>query len=246
MKLSSKELKRLARERLTGHYGLPMGAFVMTQLIVVLISFPFNLSLQTNPNSFQMMISSLATLFISLLSLLLSSGLLYIHLNLARGNKSTFSDLFRFFTLRPDRFLLAGLMLMGIMLLVIIPALICTAMLTVFHFGLWYVLTLLVWVVTFVSMFILAYSYSLIFYLLIDHPEEGLINVFKESRRLMKGNRGRLFYISFSFIGMTLLSILSLGIGYLWVSPYISQTNVEFYLNVIGESEVYKEEAVEF
>lgn len=240
MKLSSKELKRLARERLTGHYGLPMGAFVVTQLIIVVINFPFNLSLQTNPSNFQMIISALATFIISLLSILLSSGLIYIHLNLARGKESTFSDLFRFFTMRPDRFLLAGLMLIGVIFLIMLPAVICTAMVIIFDFGLWIVLTIVVWMITFIGVFILSYSFGLIYYLLIDRSQASLMDIFRESRRLMKGNKGRMFYISLSFIGMSFLCIFSLGIGYLWVGPYMNQTNVEFYLNVIGETEIHE------
>ena len=51
----------------------------------------------------------------------------------------------------------------------------------------------------------------------------------------MKGNRGRLLYIAFSFIGMALLGLLSFGIGFLWIYPYISQTIAVFYRNIIGE-----------
>ena len=40
MKLSSKELKRQARKTLSGHYGLPMGAFVITELIVLAADLP--------------------------------------------------------------------------------------------------------------------------------------------------------------------------------------------------------------
>ena len=36
MKRKSAEIKRIARENLTGHYGLPMGAMVVSQLIVTL------------------------------------------------------------------------------------------------------------------------------------------------------------------------------------------------------------------
>ena len=36
MKRKSAEIKRIARESLTGHYGLPMGAMVVSHLIVTL------------------------------------------------------------------------------------------------------------------------------------------------------------------------------------------------------------------
>ena len=46
MKLSSKELKQRAREILTGRYGLPMMAFVLMELLVLLLNAPFQPSLQ--------------------------------------------------------------------------------------------------------------------------------------------------------------------------------------------------------
>lgn len=235
MKLSSKELKRQARETLSGRYGLPMGAFVVTELIIIAINFPFNLSLQLNPNNTQAIIYSLASLIISLLSIVLSCGLTYIHLNMARGKETKFSDLFLFFTKRPDRFILGGLLLVGIVFVLMIPAIVCTVVAIAFDTTLWYVILALVWVITMVVLFIISYAYGLIFYLLIDQPEMKLMAAFRESRQLMRGNKGRMFYIGLSFFGLNLLATLSFGIGLLWVSPYMTQTNVEFYRNVIGE-----------
>ena len=90
MKLTSKELKRRAREILTGHYGLPMRAFLIIELIVLLISSPFGLPLESRPNAFQLAIWLLSSLIISLLSTVLRSGLTQIHLNLSRGKKAGF------------------------------------------------------------------------------------------------------------------------------------------------------------
>lgn len=235
MKLSSKELKRQARETLSGRYGLPMGAFVVTELIIIAINFPFNLSLQLNPSNTQAIIYSLASIIISLLSIVLSCGLMYIHLNMARGKETKFSDLFRFFTKRPDRFILAELMLIGITLVIMIPAIVCMIAAIVFDTTLWYIILVAVWIATIVVLCIISYSYGLIFYLLIDQPDMKLMNVFRQSRQLMQGNKGRMFYIGLSFLGLSLLASLSFGIGLLWVSPYMSQTNVQFYRNVIGE-----------
>ena len=45
MKRKSAEIKRIARENLTGHYGLPMGAMVVSQLIVTLPTMFFSWNL---------------------------------------------------------------------------------------------------------------------------------------------------------------------------------------------------------
>ena len=114
MKLSSKELKQRAREILTGRYGLPMMAFVLMELLVLLLNAPFQPSLQQPLNSFQIAVFFIATLFISLLAIVLHSGILYIHLQLSRNKEAQVKDVFRYFNRRPDRFLLSGLLLVCI------------------------------------------------------------------------------------------------------------------------------------
>ena len=72
--------------------------------------------------------------------------------------------------------------------------------------------------------------------MLIEYPDEKILHLFKKSRRLMRGNKARKFYIACSFLGLSLLSGLSFGIGLLWVSPYINQVNAEFYRDITGET----------
>ena len=42
----------------------------------------------------------------------------------------------------------------------------------------------------------------------------------------------RYFLLELSFIGWSLLGLLTLGIGLLWILPYITQTNTQFYLDL--------------
>lgn len=235
MKLTSKELKRQARENLTGNYGLPMGAFLVTELIIMAVNMPFNLSAQLNPNNTQLMISMLASLIISLLSVVLSSGLLYIHLGLARKQEVKFADLFYFFSHRPDRFILCTLLLVGIVFLLMLPATVLTVFAIITNDSAWFIAMAVVWIFTLILLIPFSYAIHLIYFLLIDQPDMKVSQVYAESARLMKGNKWRAFYIGLSFLGMSLLAVLSLGIGLLWVGPYMNQTTVEFYRNVIGE-----------
>ena len=92
-----------------------------------------------------------------------------------------------------------------------------------------------VWMITMILLCIVSISYSQVYYLLIDRTELSIRNAFRESRKIMKGNKVRSFYISLSFIGMSLLGVLSFGIGLLWVIPYINQTRTEFYRNIVTE-----------
>lgn len=236
MKLTSKELKRRARETLTGRYGLPMLAHVIVQIIVIIISTPFQPPVGSTPGSFQIAVFVLASFIISLLSAVLNCGLLYIHLNLSRGRKIALSDIFRFFTMRPDRIILPEALMSGIYLLIMLPAIACTWYTATVRISVFTVLlTVGVWILTLIPFFMISLSYELVYYLLIEKPDMGVRDVLSESRRLMNGNKARKFYINLSYIGMILLSVLSFGIGLLWVTPYMNQTETQFYRNVTGE-----------
>lgn len=235
MKLSSKELKRRSRETLTSHYGIPMLTFVMAQLITLIISSPFQLSLQNNPGTFQVIIYLLATLIISLLSMVLNAGQSYIHLNLARKKDVRITDLFYFFTRRPDRFILAGLLLLCMFLPIMLPAILCINMAFTVNSTSLYIVSGFLWIITMIPVIYLSLTYQLVTYLLIDQPDDRVTDAFRESRHLMKGQKGRLLYLHLSFIGMILLAICSFGIGFLWVSPYQNQTLITFYQNVTSE-----------
>ena len=53
------------------------------------------------------------------------------------------------------------------------------------------------------------------------------------SRRIMKGHRARLFYIQVSFLPLALLCMFTMGIGLLWLYPYMNSTLTHFYLDLM-------------
>ena len=55
----------------------------------------------------------------------------------------------------------------------------------------------------------------------------------------MDGHKMDLFLMSLSFIGWALLCILTLGIGFLWLFPYINVSIAKFYQDRKGEEETY-------
>jgi uncharacterized membrane protein len=82
---------------------------------------------------------------------------------------------------------------------------------------------------------IMTYAYSMSFYIKNDHPEYTWKECLKESKAMMKGNKWKLFCLDFSFIGWILLSFLTLGLGMLWVSPYMTAAKASFYNELKGE-----------
>jgi uncharacterized membrane protein len=74
-----------------------------------------------------------------------------------------------------------------------------------------------------------SFSYSMAFFILRDNPGIGALEAINASRKMMNGHKGRLFGLCLSFIGWCLLGILTLGIGYLWLGPYVSLSIANFY-----------------
>lgn len=80
-----------------------------------------------------------------------------------------------------------------------------------------------------------AYSYSMSWYILADNPQMGANEARKQSMTYMNGNKWRLFCLHFSFIGWMLLGILTFGILYFWIIPYMQTAQAEFYRDIIAE-----------
>ncbi len=57
-----------------------------------------------------------------------------------------------------------------------------------------------------------------------------------QSEQLMKGHRMRLFKMYLSFMGLILLSLVTLGVAALWVCPYIEATTARFYEDILKDS----------
>ncbi len=77
-----------------------------------------------------------------------------------------------------------------------------------------------------------ALSYAMTNYILVDYPELSANKAIDLSRAMMKGRKYDLFYLYLSFIGWILLCILTFGIGFLWLEPYISAAQASFYQDV--------------
>ena len=78
---------------------------------------------------------------------------------------------------------------------------------------------------------------SQVFYLMLDYPDRTARDTLALTFRVMKGNKGRLFYLQLSFIPMIILCILSLGIGFLWLNPYMQMTYTCFFLDIMNPAE---------
>lgn len=76
---------------------------------------------------------------------------------------------------------------------------------------------------------IAAISYSMTFFIIADDPVIGPLEAIKKSKAMMDGYKLKYFLLVLRFIGWGLLCILTLGIGFLWLAPYICISITHFY-----------------
>ena len=81
---------------------------------------------------------------------------------------------------------------------------------------------------------IAALGYSMTFYILSDDPLIKPQDALKKSKAMMDGYKVKLFYLCFRFFLLGLLCILTLGIGFLWLIPFVHVTLAKFYDDIKG------------
>jgi uncharacterized membrane protein len=80
-----------------------------------------------------------------------------------------------------------------------------------------------------------SYSYAMTFYIIDENPDIAVEEAIDESKRIMHGNKWRLFCLDLSYIGWIFLCILTFGILYLWITPKMELARYLFYKNLKGE-----------
>ena len=75
-------------------------------------------------------------------------------------------------------------------------------------------------------------AYSQVFFILADRPETGAYESIRLSQEMMIGFKWKKFCLGCRFIGWALLGILTCGIGWLWLYPYMMTSNAHFYEDV--------------
>lgn len=77
-------------------------------------------------------------------------------------------------------------------------------------------------------------SYSQTFFILADDKTISPSDAIKKSKKMMYGFKWKYFCLGLRFIGWGLLSILTLGIGFLWLFPYVHVSTAKFYDDIKG------------
>lgn len=77
-----------------------------------------------------------------------------------------------------------------------------------------------------------AYKYSMAPFIMQENPGMKPSEAIDASKKMMDGHKGELFILDLSFIGWMILSAFTMGIGDLWLNPYMNVARTAFYRNL--------------
>ena len=239
------ELKDKAKDTLGGNYGtLILGGFLFS-LIICLVIFVFGFAhfISTvaafysggGSSVIAFRIFRVGLLAGQLLTGFLAFGIAYLCLKLACGQPGSYMDIFYGFQ---QKNLFKVLLLTAVRLTF---SYVCALPGEYFRAAyartsgtsfLW--LTLLAYAAGCCIYIPVALALDMTYFILLDFPDKKAAGILKDSFHLMKGNRKRLISLQLSFIPLRLLCLLTLGVGSLWLEPYMHMTYTLFYLDLIN------------
>ncbi|MCR5404531.1 MAG: DUF975 family protein [Butyrivibrio sp.] len=228
---SSAQLKGIAREKSLGKYGTLIGANIIILAIQLFIS--AITSVYGGSSLILFIINNLITLVVTILLGVLMSGKAYLYMNLLYSQPVSTSDIFFGMRKHPQKAVIIQSVFASVDFLFSLPSQILlfryqSAPSTNTMAAVFLALGIALIVNVYVS---LVYSQS--FFILHDFPDRSAKEILATSRRLMKGNKFRLFYLSVSFIPLYLLGCITMFIPLLWVSVYRYATFCAFYQDLI-------------
>ncbi|MET1030441.1 DUF975 family protein [Domibacillus tundrae] len=164
-----------------------------------------------NPDEYDFSWKDVVIVALSILLMPISLGLIWAWVDLSRGKKIGFGHLLEPYKTMFGKSILVSL-LQGILLF------------------LWFLLLVIPGIIK-------SFSYMMTYYILRDEPELSPLQAITKSRKMMDGHKGEAFVLGLSFIGWILLGIVTIGIGFLWIAPYMSVTYAHFYNTIRAEHE---------
>lgn len=98
---------------------------------------------------------------------------------------------------------------------------------------LWMQVLILLWsLLLIIPGIIKSFSYAMTPFIVEEFPELSTTEAIHRSRMMMKGHKFDLFWLLLSFIGWGILNFFTLGIGSLWLLPYMETSMAAFYEEV--------------
>lgn len=246
--MTSSDFRKSARENLAGKWG----KVALLTLIYSLIQFAISL-IASFVDKMIPLLSFATSIGLYIIQIPMAYGLIVSFIKIKRGEEVGYVDFFQYgFSQFKQVWCTVGNIALKLIVLIILIIVSCFAIgfgvgLTIAFlqtqlqtFVLGSALVLLIGLIGYIVCLIFlvpkSYSYALSFYLLHDHSDWKAKDIVEKSEQLMKGHRFELFVLGLTFIGWSILSVFTLGIGFLWLLPYIEIAFIIFYENRIESS----------
>lgn len=230
--LSSAGLKSLAKGQLLGKYGTVVPIYAIHIAFILLINFSAYTLVNTTTLVGAIIFYAISVL-INLLNGLFVYGETYIYLKVACNGEVKINDLFYGFKTVPETILKVQLPFALVSLICGLPSLLSPAVIKNPEKPYLLLTYVLLAILATVIEVIFTLTFSQCYFLMLDFPQYSHKDIFQQSRKIMKGNRGRLFYIELSFIPLLCLGLCTCCVAYLWILPYYQATKTNFYLDLI-------------
>lgn len=243
------ELKNTAKDKLEGKYSGSILIILLSALISGMVRLSINSVCSTTMNTVYAMTGSAgAATAISFLfdALLLGAGIILgvmnagitlYFLNLACGQPAAIRDLFYGFKTDSRQFLVISTAMMLCQAVCLWPGQYLGQNFLTTQDVKWLLYALAAVAVGCCFYVPVSLGIAMSFYLMLDFPQKSGKDTLTLCWRIMKGQRKRLFALELGFLPLMLLCILSFGIGFLWLEPYMQMTYTCFFLDLMNPRE---------
>lgn len=163
-------------------------------------------------------------------------GLTLVALNIACGQTASVSDIFCGFRNQFGKALKVSVVFVLIGQLTQLPATLIGNMTTDLQTDISMerlIPLLLILLICSIIYIVIYLGFSQVYFLFLDFPGYNAGQLIQQSFRIMKGHKKRLLLLELSFLPLLLLSLLTMGIGDLWLTPYMQLTYTFFFLNLM-------------
>ena len=230
--LSSAQLKSISRGQLLGKYGAAIAAeFVATGIMAAASLLCSALTDQTTTAG--TILACLISFILEILGGIFLVGLSRFYRNLVCSRPYPVSDIFYGFRSHADKAIAIRFFLCAAQLLCMLPFLLCMFFYLQYESAMLFLCGSILAVIGGVIAVYITLVYSQVYYIMLDFPGFSVKQIMNTSKNIMKGNKGRLFYITVSLIPYYLAAFLSCGIALFWVTPYRKTIYTNFYLDLM-------------
>ena len=232
MKKSIKEIRADSREIMLGNLLLPVLVTLTYFVLSNIVSFCVSMSLIGNGIWALIFYLGLNLVMDTLFSVL-DFGKTNFFLKYSLSKNYSYADLWGGFKNSADKILLVGFIMALISHVSFMPYILYVNLFvakltkrTLLMAGLIYLCCTLLF-------FIISVFFTQSYYILSDIPKAGPLQSMRLSARLVGKNFWRYVGLQISLIPVRLLGILSFGIAFLWITPYIETCKALFYAEMV-------------